>query len=108
MSLGQCIKSHSHREYLAWMDYFQEEMNVPDRTDHYLMAIACEVRRVLQERPAQIKPEHFKIKFEWRDPDAPRKLSQAEIDSAKLKWFSMFGMPVEEVAYKPPEQEVRE
>ena len=40
MPLRRCIAETSHREYLTWMVWLNEEWNNPNRTDHYLMQIA--------------------------------------------------------------------
>jgi hypothetical protein len=53
----------SHREFLLWCDYLDEEWNTPSRSDHYLMQIAQEVRRVLSKKPNKIKLKEFLFKF---------------------------------------------
>lgn len=63
MSLRECMAAHTHREYLMWMAWRQLEWNRPSRTDHYLMQIALEVRRVLAKRPAMYKLMQFIIDF---------------------------------------------
>lgn len=72
----------SHREYrtrLAWLD---EQWNRPDRTDHYLMQVAAEVRRVLyllqvfgsKQQPHRVELNDCKLKFvttQETEPQAP-------------------------------------
>jgi|TARA_R110000824_G_scaffold89320_1_gene219036 hypothetical protein len=53
----------SHREYKIWMRHFKEELNQPSRSDHYLMQIAQEVKRVLSKRPTKIKMKDFFLTF---------------------------------------------
>ncbi len=45
------------------MSWLELEWNRPDRTDHYLMQIAVEIRRVLSKNPSSHKLEHLLIKF---------------------------------------------
>ena len=54
----------------AWMD---DQMNVPSRTDHYLMSIAREVCLVLasHETRAKVSSGDFRLKFS-RDGDKAR------------------------------------
>lgn len=54
----------------------------PNRTDHYLMQIAMEVRRVLSKHPGRIKLSHFKLKFDNED-------GNKKVDYKKLAPYSI-------------------
>lgn len=61
----------------AWID---EQMNVPSRTDHYLMQIACEVCLVLasKETRAKVSSNDFRLKFSRDDDKAKGAAAQDE------------------------------
>jgi hypothetical protein len=63
----------THRQFVTWVEWEKDQWNIPDRRDNYLAAIAYEVRcanpRV--SNPNALKPEQFKLKFEFRD-DRPK------------------------------------
>ena len=60
----------THRQFAIWQLWLNEQWNRPDLTDMYLMQVACEVRRVLSQKPNDIKLEHFRLKFETGKPKA--------------------------------------
>lgn len=57
------MRETTHRQYQGWLQYLDEEWNTPTRSDHYLMQIAAEVRRVLAKRPRTIRLKDFFLKF---------------------------------------------
>lgn len=61
----------THRQFVAWREYERETMNQPARGDHYLMQVACEVRRVLSRHPSDHKLDHFRLKFVDKGAPAP-------------------------------------
>ncbi len=84
------MKETTHREYLTWIVYLNGEWNNPSRTDHYLMLIATEVRRVLSKRPNSIKLPQFKLNFD--DGIKEKKLSKKEASKiSKARWFGSLG-----------------
>lgn len=80
MSLDECLRTHTHRQFLAWMEYLDEQWNEPKLSDFYLMQIACEVRRVLAKDRNAIQLKHFLLKF-----NAPE-LSLSSVAAAKAVW----------------------
>jgi len=92
MPLRECMESHTHREYLTWQAFFEDEWERPSRTDNYLMQIAAEVRRVLSKRPENIKIKHFRLTFGSREKSkAPLTREQATAAS-QAKWLGALGM----------------
>lgn len=63
MTLSQCKQNMTERELAGWVRWLDDEWNTPTRTDHYLMQIAQEVRRVLRKNPNKIKLKQFAIEF---------------------------------------------
>lgn len=79
----------THRQALAWRVWIDDEWNRPDRADYYAMQTACEARRVLSKKPAQIKLKHFRLKFGGSADQKPASRQQAA-DWAKAKWVGAF------------------
>ena len=77
----------TYRQYITWLLWEEEEWNQPSRSDHYLMQIACEVRRVLSGKPNLIQPHIFRLKF--RTDNVP---SKAQVGSSKARWFRWVGL----------------
>jgi len=83
----------THRQYLAWQAWLNEQWNHPSLSDHYLMQIAAEVRRVLSRKPNEIKLEHFNLKF--GRPEPVDQTSQAEL--AKAAWATRLGKRLDDL-----------
>lgn len=74
---------------MLWDYWLDHQWNKPDRTDHYLMQIAREVRRVLSTKPNDIQSSDFKIEFETvNDSKNSRKPTRTEAANAsKARWL---------------------
>ena len=87
MPLSECIRRHTHREYVTWLAWLDEQWNQPDRTDHYLMQIAHCVRQQRAAHPEQLSLRDEKIMFEQRGQRPAKKLSREEWSQrAKATW----------------------
>lgn len=85
----------THRQFLAWQYWMNLQQNVPDKTDHYLMQIACEVRRVLAKHPRQIKIEDFKLTFSNQANKHPKALTkEGKIEASKSMWLGMMNSDI--------------
>lgn len=64
-TLREVLSSVSYREYQIWMEYFQEELNTPSRSDYYLMQICREIytRDMKRCDANKISPEDFRLTF---------------------------------------------
>ena len=72
----------THRQFRAWQAWLARQWDEPDRTDHYLMQVAAEVRRSAAGRKArQVKLEHLRIRFV--EKKAPESLSPADLELRK-------------------------
>lgn len=58
----------THRQYLGWLSWLEDEWNNPSRADHYAMQAAAETRRQFRKNPAQVKLEDLKIPFRFSKP----------------------------------------
>lgn len=104
MTIRQCMLDHTNREYLTWQAYLDEELNNPDRSDHYAMQIAMEIRRANVKNPQNINSfEPFKIPFELNpkptddEPkEVPKKRKQVSNETAarwaKQIWYQRLGL----------------
>lgn len=89
MPVQRVMEEVSYKEYRCWIYWLIDEWNRPTRSDHYLMMIGQEVRRVLAKKKRSIKLEHFRLN--WPNPFKKKPktlvtqpLSQAEL--AKQVW----------------------
>lgn len=92
MDLTSCLQKTTNRQYLSWMVYLDDLWNLPDLTCHYLMQIACEVRRVLSKDPNKIKDEHFKLKF-TRDDEREEIPLDVRTQHSKSAWMAAVMAP---------------
>lgn len=53
----------THRQFVAWEEWYAKKVTAPDRADYYQMQTACEVRRVLRKDPSTVRLEHFVLNF---------------------------------------------
>lgn len=110
MPLEECIRKHTYRQMLTWMAYLGEEWNQPDRSDHYLMQIAMEVRRVLHKNPSSVKLDDMKIPFDpvhTKDGKVKRKVATPEEREeatrvAKVAWGMRLGSATKKIVSKIP------
>ncbi len=59
----------THRQYVAWQEWLQQQWNEPTRSDHYLMQIAAETRRVnlaKAEDQKSVAIEMYEIDFKFK------------------------------------------
>lgn len=81
----------THRQYAAWVTWLDDDLNRPNRSDCYQMQTACEVRRVLSKKPADIQPDQFRLKFEKPKPTI-KSTTEQELAAAKARWFGALGV----------------
>jgi ribosomal protein S19E (S16A) len=92
MSLRQCMRRHTERELKTWLAWLDMQWNTPERSDWYLMQVACEVKRVLMKNPQSVGVQDFRLKF--KDTGArPASTRQAALAS-KMKWMGALGMAI--------------
>jgi len=63
VSIVSLTETHTEDEILAWFIWINQQYDVPNRSDYYLMQIAQQVARVLSKEPKRIKLSDFKLKF---------------------------------------------
>lgn len=90
MPLRACMEAHTHREYLAWTVWLDEQWNVAEPVHYYLMQLAAEVRRSYVKNNRSVKLDHFKMQF-VTDRRQPPTREQAAAWS-KAKWLHALGL----------------
>lgn len=114
----------THRQYEVWKRWLREQWQVPDRTDQYLMQIACEVRRGYVKHPGKVSVRQMKLQFGVSDgatgngssdtssngnPPVNCSLSSQEIAReratkwAQSKWLGGMTAPVKRVVRRDKE-----
>lgn len=66
MSLQRCQEETSSTEFLDWLEYLRQDINVHRREDYYLANIAKEIRRTITKDRQNIKLEPFLLEFETK------------------------------------------
>jgi len=79
----------THRQFLTWMRWLEEEDNHPSRTDNYLMQIAAEVCRVLHRKPETVKLSDFVMKFKRVKPMKTEEEKKKALKESKRRWWSL-------------------
>lgn len=77
----------SHREYLTRLAWLDAQWNAPDRTDHYLMNIAC---LILATHGVKSSMAEQKIPFTQAKPKrqlTPEQQKAQAVAMAKAKWL---------------------
>lgn len=96
MTIDEVIEKHTHREYITWMDFFDEELNNPDRSDYYMMKLTRTVEHIMSSK--LLPPlEDYKIPFKTafsKENDAQRRKREQQF----MNSWTMFLSPM---AQKP-------
>ena len=87
MSLSECIQSHTYRQYKAWLDWLDEQWNIPSKQDHYLAKIVHTTKQVQTKK--KLDENDSMIKFKTRTSE---KRSKEEISTrSRSKWLGWLG-----------------
>lgn len=73
-------------EFVKWIEYLQQDLDITRREDYYLAQIAAEVRRGNVKRPEKIKLKDFILKFGGRKRKK-RKMSLKERARVSKSWW---------------------
>lgn len=92
MTLDECMKKHTVRQYRVWLAWLSEQETIPDKHDLYLAQVALEVRRLFLATTHQNYSNLILLDFILKKPEKPsitltfkQKLQQAT-DWAKARW----------------------
>lgn len=86
------MREITHREYLTWMERFEQEWNEPDRHDYYLMQVAYEARYANPFRKAkQFATKHWKLIFGDNKPKTRKMTVEEATAVSRARWFGLTG-----------------
>ena len=94
ISLERCQAEHTNLDMLVWAEDMLAEWNRPNRTDHYLMQIAMELRLVymaLIKRAGRLSLKDFKIPFKLPGEAEPQQSSEQRVEQSKQRWLGFVG-----------------
>lgn len=86
----------THRQFLAWCNWMQDEWNRPDRSDHYQMQTALEVRRVLMDDKSSVQLNDMKVEFEHRKKitkEQQQNEDRKRVETSKSRWRGFLKLP---------------
>lgn len=66
MSLQRCQEETSSTQFLDWLEYLRQDVNVRRREDYFLANIAREIRRTISKNRQNVKLEPFLLEFETK------------------------------------------
>jgi hypothetical protein len=81
MPLSECARTTTHRQYLAWQEFLEREMDRPSRADYYSMQVAAVL--------AGGNVNSMRLKFS--EKRAPRTLEEA-VAASKAAWGAALGV----------------
>lgn len=88
MPVAECMRRVSHREFLGWVAWMNNQWNSPSRSDWYLMELMAVVRRLMHDNPASVQPRQFRLRFD--DESAESKPGHS-VEQSKSTWMTATG-----------------
>lgn len=84
----------THRQFLAWCQWLDDDWNRPSRTDYQLMKVAQEVVRGRARNPSAVKLDDQRVRFAESDPEfLPGEVRHKSVEeaaaAAKARWRAM-------------------
>ncbi len=73
MSLQRCQEETSSTQFLDWLEYLRQDVNVRRREDFYLANIAREIRRTISKNSQNVELEPFLLEFETKTIDKKKR-----------------------------------
>lgn len=109
----------THRQFLAWQEWLNLQWNEPDRTDHYLMQVSYDIRRVNAKNPSRVKYKDTRITFkdtrataqeqktnDTGEPVNEQGLTKEQVSAiSKARWFGMMTRRVRIIDNRPGKSE---
>ena len=86
MSLQRCQDETSSTEFLDWLEYLEQGVNVRRREDYYLAQIAREIRRTVVKNPQNVALKSFLLEFEIEKPVKEKRKSTLK------RWLAWAGL----------------
>lgn len=81
----------THRQMLMLIAWEEEQWNIPNRTDHYLMMLACIQARANSKTPQSIQPKDFALSFSKKSTTISKDDAEKQLAYAKASRAAMLG-----------------
>lgn len=99
MGWGQYL---THRQFVLWQVWLDEQMNIPSRDNYYQMQIAAEVQKTRVKNTGKIKVDGFKLTFSEKtqgkndlsNPDMHDPETRKRIEETKRRVFGFMTAPI--------------
>ena len=91
MSLKQLLTEMTHREFLMWLWFFEDDLENPSKTEQYLMQIAAEIRAGNVKNPRSVKMKDFHLRFKKPKPEQLSTTREQQAGLSKAMWRSRLG-----------------
>ena len=69
MLLQECLEKCSHREFLAWVYFYQEQWKELSLTDYHLLRVSQRIHQGWAKHPNKITMDHQRIEFEGEEKE---------------------------------------
>ena len=96
MPVDRCMDETTSTQFVMWIEYLNQEWNVPTKLDLYLAQIATEIRRTILKDPRKPKVKDFILKF--TDSNKKEQTSVSKVDAktkmerSKAFWLGALGI----------------
>jgi len=98
MTLEECRAKHTDRQMEMWLLFLDMDLNRPDKVEHYLASVACEVRRIVPgigsmfsgKSPSPVSMKDLYLEFKEPEP-APRVRAEDNAPLFKQPWIATAG-----------------
>ena len=89
----------THRQFICWHHWIEQQYNTPSRADYYRMLIAREIRMGNVKNPNNVHIDGFKLTFSNNNPkNKKKKYTEEDIakvrDKALKQWVGLMSAPV--------------
>jgi len=86
MPLQRCQIETTSTEFLDWLEYLRQDVNVRRREDYFLANIAKEIRMTIAKNPQNVKLEPFLLEF------TTERLTQRKRKNTLGRWLVWAGI----------------
>lgn len=107
MLLQECLEKCSHREYLAWMQFYKQQWKELSLTDYHLLRIAQRAHQALVKKPGEITLQHEMLtleEIEGKKEETP----ELSVEEATILSKSRWGMILQKCGVKPKETKAKD
>jgi hypothetical protein len=93
MTIQRCQSEITSSEFMDWIAYLDNDVNVFHREDYYFAELIAEVRRSWVEDKKSVKLKDFLLKFKFKKEVKKMVKNKMTKEEAARKAKSFFGVP---------------